>query len=111
MNDAVDTPQPEPARWAMDVVLVCSVTPPPGVLRTTVDEIGGAGAAIEADNGRRVVTLQTEAPDAASAVEALQANAQRLVERLSQFECAIELTSRLQDRSAEAEPPQAGSLG
>jgi hypothetical protein len=101
----------EPAQWAMDVVLVCRVTPPREVLRQAVDETCGSDCQIAEDEGRRVVTVETDAANAAEAVGALQGKAQRLVDRLSDFECAIELTSRLEDRSAPVEPPQAGSLG
>jgi phosphotransferase system HPr-like phosphotransfer protein len=101
----------EPAQWSMNVVLVCQVTPPGEVLRKAVDETCGSDCAIAADEGRRVVTVEADAADAAQAVAALQAKAQRLVDRLSDFDCAIELTSRLEDRSAPVEPPQAGSLG
>jgi hypothetical protein len=101
----------EPAQWAMDVVLVCHVTPPADVLRKAVDDTCGSDCQISADEGRRVVTVETDAADAAEAVAALQAKAQHLIDRLSDFDCAIELTSRLEDRSAPVEPPQAGSLG
>lgn len=94
----------------MGVVLVCSITPPSEVLREAVDETSGPGSAIGSENGRPVVTLESDAPDAVSAVEALEAKAQRLVERLSRYECLIQRTDRLRDRSAEAKP-QAGSLG
>lgn len=95
----------------MDVVLVCRINPPTEVLRRTVDEVCGPNCTIGSDEGQPVITVEADAPDSARAVEALNSKAQRLVDRLSTYECAIELTSRLQDRSEEAEALQAGSLG
>jgi hypothetical protein len=95
----------------MDVVLVCHVTPPHDELRQTVDEICGPGCAVADEGGRRVVTVESDATTAGAAVESLQATAERLVERLAPYECSIELTSRLTDRWAPADPVEGGSLG
>ena len=97
--------------WTMDVVLVCGVNPPAEVLRGTVDDVCGPGCKIDSDEGQPVITLEADAPDAAQAVEALNRQAQQVVDRLNGYQCAIELTSRLENRSAEPELPQAGSLG
>ena len=97
-----------PHRWAMDVLLVCAIDPPAGELRQAVDAVEAVGVADE--GGQPLITLDTDAPEAAAAVERLQARAQRLVEQLAPYGCAIERTSRLQDRSAPVEPSQAGSL-
>jgi hypothetical protein len=111
MDDDATTAPREPSRWSMDVVLVCHVTPPPDELRQTVTEICGPDCEIADDGGRRVVTVESDAATPAAAVEALQGTAERLVERLAPYECSIELTSRLMDRWAAAEPAQGGSLG
>lgn len=95
----------------MDVVLLCHVTPPHEELRAAVDEICGSDCVIRSDGGRRVITAETDADDSVAAVTALQTKAQRLVDRLSSFDCSIEMTSRLEDRAAPREPDQAGSLG
>jgi hypothetical protein len=95
----------------MDVVLVCHVTPPHAELRHTVDEICGVGCPITNDDGRRIITVDSDATNPADAVESLQATAERLVERLTPYACSIELTSRLADRWAPAEADQGGSLG
>ena len=95
----------------MDVVLVCQVTPPHQELQQAVDDICGAGCPISNDDGRRIITLDSDATDPADAVASLQASAERLVERLTPYQCAIELTSRLADRWAPAEAEQGGSLG
>lgn len=112
LDEAHDVPYRAPARWSMDVVLVCHVTPPHDVLRATVDEVCGRECAISADDGRRVITAESDAGDSVAAVTALQEKAQRLVDRLSSYDCSIEMTGRLEDREApaEAEPGQAGSL-
>ena len=95
----------------MDVELVCHVTPPHEELRQTVDEICGPGCVITDDGGRRVITVESDATNSGAAVESLQATAERLVERLSVYECSIESTSRLTDRWQPAEADQGGSLG
>jgi hypothetical protein len=95
-------------RWAMDVLLVCATDPPAAELRRAVNAVEAAAVADEA--GQPLITVETDAPDAASAVEDLQARAQRLVDRLAEYGCSVERTSRLRDRSILAEPPQAGSL-
>jgi len=102
---------PEAPRWAMDVVFVCSVTPPPDVLRQAVDEVSGEGSAIGDENGRPLVTVETDAPDAAAAVQLLEAKTQQLVQRLSRYECLVQRTDRLQDRSPEGVRLQSGSIG
>lgn len=104
-------PTRDPGRWSMDVVLICHVTPPHDELQQAVDEICGAGYPITSDGGRRIITLDSDATNPADAVESLQARAERLVERLTPYECSIELTSRLADRWAPAEAEQGGSLG
>jgi hypothetical protein len=95
----------------MDIVLLCHMTPPHDVLRATVDEVCGGDCVIRSEGGRRVITAETDAADSAAAVAALQAKAQQLVDRLSAFDCSIEMTGRLEDRAAPREPDQAGSLG
>ena len=95
----------------MDVVLVCQVTPPPAVLRAAVDEVCGTGSPIGSDNERPVITIEADAPDAATAVEVLQAKAQQVVQRLDDYNCAIEMTSRLDNRYVDLYPPEAPSLG
>ncbi len=111
LDEAHEAPHREPARWSMDVVLLCHVTPPHDVLRATVDEVCGSDCVIRSDGGRRVITAESDAKDSVAAVEALQAKAQQLVEQLSPFDCSIELTGRLEDRAAPGETDQAGSLG
>ena len=111
LDEAHDAPHREPARWSMEVVLLCHVTPPHDVLRATVDEVCGSDCVIRSDGGRRVVTAETDADDSVAAVSALQTKAQQLVERLSSFDCSIEMTGRLEDRAAPREADQAGSLG
>lgn len=110
LDEAAQVPYHEPARWSMEVVLVCHVTPPHDVLRATVDEVCGSGCEIASDGGRRIVTVEGDATDSVAAVQALQQKAQRLTERLSAYDCSIELTGRLEDRTAPTEPDQAGSL-
>ncbi|HET9847454.1 MAG TPA: hypothetical protein VFR68_02720 [Candidatus Dormibacteraeota bacterium] len=110
LDESQDVSHHEPARWSMDVVLVCHVTPPHQVLRETVDDVCGAECAIRDEGGRRVITAEAAADDSASAVEVLQGKAQRLVERLSSYDCSIEMTGRLEDRAAPREPDQGGSL-
>jgi hypothetical protein len=95
----------------MDVVLVCHVTPPHEQLRQAVDELCGPDCTIGNDDGRRIITFESDAATPGEAVEAMQASAERLVERLAPYDCSIELTSRLMDRWAPAEPTQGGSLG
>jgi hypothetical protein len=95
----------------MEVVLVCHVTPPHEQLRQVVDEVCGPDCAIGDDGGRRIVTVESDAATPGAAVEALQASAERLVERLAPYDCSIEQTSRLIDHWAPAEPTQGGSLG
>lgn len=95
----------------MDVVLVCHVTPPADVLQRTVNEVCGSDGQIRSDNDRPLITVEADAANEAEAVEALQAKAQRLVDRLSDFGCAIELTSRLENRYVDIYPPEAPSLG
>jgi hypothetical protein len=107
-EDERQSPEGPTHRWAMDVLLVCATDPPAGELRQAADAVEAASVADEA--GQPLISLDTEAPDAGTAVERLQARAQRLVEQLSPYGCAIERTSRLQDRSAPLEPTQAGSL-
>jgi hypothetical protein len=103
------TPHPE---WAMDVVLVCHVTPPSDVLRKAVDELCGSECEIGYDNERPVVKLLTEAGDSGEAVAALNAKAQQLVERLAdRFDCSIESTTRLENRYVPLETYEAPSLG
>lgn len=94
----------------MSVELVCHVTPPPEAMRQAVEEICGEGCTVADDGGRRIITIESDADNAEAAVESLQATAERLVERLSPYDCAIEATSRLEDRWAPAEPVQGGSL-
>lgn len=112
LDEAHEVPERGPARWSMDVVLVCHATPPHDVLRATVDEVCGSDCTISSDGGRRVITAETDAADSVAAVQTLQEKAERLVERLSSYDCSIESTGRLEDRAApaEAEADQAGSL-
>jgi hypothetical protein len=110
LDEAHEAPHREPPRWSMEVVLLCHVTPPHDTLRETVDEVCGRDCAIRSEGGRRVITVEGDAGDSVAAVEALQRKAQRLVERLSSFDCSIEMTGRLEDRQAPGEPDQAGSL-
>jgi hypothetical protein len=81
------------------------------VLRTAVDEVCGTGCPITSDNERPVITIQADAADAEEAVEVLQAKAQELVRRLDDYSCAIEMTSRLDNRYVDLYPPEAPSLG
>lgn len=111
MDANAAAPAREPGRWSMDVVLVCHVTPPADQLRQSVDELCGPGCAIADEGGRRIITVESDATNAHAAVESLQAKAERLVERLSPYDCSIELTSRLADRWAPEAPAQGGSLG
>jgi hypothetical protein len=110
LDEAHEAPHREPPRWSMEVVLVCHVTPPHEALRAAVDEICGSDCAIRSDGGRRVITAEADAEDSVAAVAVLQGKAQQLVERLSSFDCSIELTGRLEDRAAPSEPDQGGSL-
>lgn len=110
LDEAHDVPYREPARWSMEVVLLCHVTPPHDALRATVDEVCGSDCEIRSDGGRRIVTIEGNAADSVAAVQALQQKAQLLTERLSAYDCSVEQTGRLQDRMAPTEPDQAGSL-
>ena len=101
----------KPAQWTMDVVLVCDVTPPSDALREAVDEVCGKDCVIDEDAARPVVSLEADAADAETAVAALNAKAEKLVDLLNRYGCAIESTSRLVDRSVEPDQPEAASLG